>query len=178
MKHSNSRQRGFLALETAIVLLLFSVMMVLVNNGIVNVIRQEWYNAANAAAMAGVAKLLEEEGNPDAIQLAIDEATQFAGLHTWLGRAIQTGQVVVKVGDWKDCTYVADEGKNDFTTVQVEVYLPVDEEGNLTDITAFFGRLQAPLLQTLPDKIIATATIVDDDVLVLVEDEGRACQNE
>ena len=48
------RQKGILVMEVPIIMLLFFMVVVLANNGIVGIIRQEWHNAANAAAYAGM----------------------------------------------------------------------------------------------------------------------------
>ncbi len=170
--HNLYYQRGFLVLEPLFFLLFFWLVLVLANNGIVNVIYHEWLNAANSASLAGVGKLIEESGNANANQKVIDEAVAFGALHTYLGRPIQPNQITVTLGLWSNCIFMA--GGTPSNAVRVDIARPVNEEGNPTGITAFFGRLQGPMLDVLPDQTTAVAAVVESSAL-LVEYQGVSC---
>ncbi len=173
-KHSRTLhlQTGILALEPLVIMLLFIFIMVLANNGIVNVINQNWIHAANSAALAGAEKLYEKSNNPNAGQMAIDEAVSYALLQSWLGRQITVAQVTVTTGRWVNCTFSA--GGSPLNAVRVDISAPVDPEGNLSGITALFGQIKLPMFATLPDQTTAVAAYYESKV-VLVEHFGNTC---
>lgn len=168
--HKLHKQKGILALEPVILMLLFALTLMLANNGIVNVIRNEWYNTARSAAIAGAKTLSEETGNSNANQLAIDEALAFALAHQWLGRNIQGSQVAVSVGQWSNCIFTA--GAEPANAVRVDISAPLDGDGSPTGITAFFGRIQAPMLETLPNPTTAVASVIDSTAVLVDFDSG------
>lgn len=158
-------------MEPVIVMLLFYFVMILANNGLVNVIRTEWYNAANAGAIAGAQILDEEEGSPIASQNAIVKALTLTLLHQWLNRPIVAAQVNVTTGTWENCTFTPDNGISIPNAIRVDIASPVDEEGNPTGITNIFGNLNAPFFEKLPSQITAVAAVFDKKT-ILVEYQG------
>ena len=153
------RQKGFLALEAVIIMIMFFLVMVLANNGIVNVVHQEWSNAAQAGAMAGAEKLRPGNGSSSAEQQARDAALTLTLLHTWLGKPLNAAQVTVTLGVWNNCQFRT-SSESAANAVRVEIAPPVDAFGNPTGLLAFFGRIQNSMFQSLESKTTAIAAVL------------------
>ena len=83
------QQRGMLALEPAILMLIFAFTLLIVNNGIVATTKAQWGNAARSAAYAGTKKLTSSllitiNGQ------AVTEARNYAIAHKWFGGQINS----------------------------------------------------------------------------------------
>ena len=162
--------RGMLILEIFILMFFFVYLMLLINNGLVNVIQAGWYNAADGASLSGAETL---RLNPDDPQRAIDMALDIATRHTWLGRPIDAGSVTATVGRWESCVFTADS-EDALNAVRVDIARPTDSDGNPTGLTAIFGNIDLPFFQRLP----ATTTSVsskDNRRAFLVEWQGEVC---
>lgn len=166
--------RGIFILEMFVIMLFFILLMALVNNGIVNVTRQEWLSASDSAALAGAVVLHEKAGEATAGLDAIDEAIRMALLHSWMGGAITNAQVVVTLGNWADCAFTA--GNVSPNAVRVEISPPLDESGNPTGFMTLFGSIDMPMFQTLTFPV-SSVGVVYEDAAVLVEYQGNVCIN-
>ena len=168
------KQKGFPALEPVIFLLLFFFAFFLMNNGIMNVTRQNWTNAAAAAALSGGQKLID---SPNDTQAVINEALTYAMMNKSFGKPIQASQVTITLGRWGNCAFVA--GGSPRSTVRVDIRRPVDALGNPTGLTSVFGRVPGPRVGLLPGPITAVAFIAymgsNKSQAMLGEFQGRIC---
>ena len=159
-------------LEPVLALLIFSFVLVVANNGIVYTIQQQWSNAARAAALAGARVLYEKSENPTVASLAVNEALSLALLHSWLGRPMDAGQVLITLGVWENCLFTP-------TTIspnacRVDINGPTDEGGNPIGITAFFGRINVPMFAPITTQTAVAG--LDETTALLVEYQGEVCQ--
>lgn len=164
--------RGMFIFEFVILMLIFIFMMILVNNGIVNLIHQEWRSAAQSAALGGAAKLNERKDHPNAKKEAINEAITMATLHQWMEGYVNEKQLNIAVGRWENCLFVED--KQPPNAVRVEISPPRSNAGNVTGLLAFFGTFDMAFFQKTHDKVSAVGAVYNETA-VLVDYEGNVC---
>lgn len=169
---SDRKIRGIFIFEFVLIMLIFIFMMILVNNGIVNLIHQEWRSAAQSAALGGAGKLNERKDHPNAKNEAIKEAITLATLHQWMEGYINEKQLNISVGRWDDCLFV--EGRQPSNAVKVEITPPRSSAGNVTGLLAFFGTFDVAFFQKSFQKVSAVG-VVYDETAVLVDYEGNVC---